>query len=815
MPTLAPSRLPTDCASALFEPNIRGYLRHWLVAGPKETPYTGPAAPEHILRRDALDPALVTPPANAALGKPGPLGRNWEFHYPGNNDFIEFSTFYRGLTLVEYQAYTEIIAPEDGLWPARLWAAGAVDLWVNDTHITRLSVTRYRNPDLQDVSLPLKRGINRLCVRLQCLGVRDTRILFGLALPQPRGVIVNLPGAHELALAARWLDSVRGHENTGLVSVEAAPRDVRVIPDEGNPLVWTEGSRKRDFSSQHPSGVELEVRAGGATLRRSFEFPANRPAVLPPAGDLRQAHLAYIAKAGEAGQPPVSWNGVALPLLARRLLGLTSAQDAKAFAAAIAMLDARQDCADFVLAGLLRMEVLELATPTESAEIARAALAFRYWTDEPGGDAMCFHSENHSLLFHGCQLLAGRRYANRRFGNSGRTGDEHVRIALPRIYAWLEKIEARGFEEFNSGTYMPITIAAMLNVVDFCGDTELAARMSAQVDRIYRDLARHAFGGGVISPQGRIYRDVLFPEEAGTQVLLSLATPATAVELTGPRPARERTGDWAVFPASSPAYRPPADLAGLIREPVSTVYRHADVQIVLEKTSSLSLTSVAVPALPREGEHPDNDFRPGGAGYQQHLWQATLGRGCHVFVNHPGGTFDGTKSRPGYWHGNGMLPRVRQQGSILQAIHVIADGTKTQPPITPDVWQWASASTARPYDVYPIAFTHAHWPADMFEREERHAGWVFGQKGEGLIGLWCSEPLVPHDDVLTGRELRAEGYASAWMIICGDCAKDRSLTAFMASCKAREPAFDRAALTMIVKGLEPLRWWERSEPMPS
>jgi len=184
-------------------------------------------------------------------------------------------------------------------------------------------------------------------------------------------------------------------------------------------------------------------------------------------------------------------------------------------------------------------------------------------------------------------------------------------------------------------------------------------------------------------------------------------------------------------------------------------------------------------------------------------------------VNHPGGTFDGTKSRPGYWYGNGLLPRVRQQGPMLQAIHVIADGTKTQPPITHDVWQWGSTSTARPYDVYPIAFTHAHWPTDMFEREERHAGWVFGQKGDGLIGLWCSEPLVPHDDILTGRELRAEGYASAWLVVCGDCATDGSLAAFMAACKAREPAFDRTALTMSVKGLDPMRWWERSEPMPS
>ncbi|MBC8041684.1 MAG: hypothetical protein H7Y06_14165 [Opitutaceae bacterium] len=811
----ASSPSAVDHASAVFEPNARGFLRHWLVAGPSVTPYTGPAAPDHILRRNGIDPGQITPPSTASLGTPAPLNGTWNFHFAGNNDFIEFSDFYRNLARVEYLAFTEIIAPADGIWPARLWAAGTADLWVNDVHLTRLGVTRYRNPDYEDVSLPLQRGVNRVCVRMQCFGIRDTRILFGLVVPQPRGLVLNLPGAHEPALAARWLDSVRGDANTALISSVDAPGDVRVTGTGGVTLSWAEGARRCDFTGQRPAAVEIEVSAGRTILRRLFEFPANRPQVHPVPGDRRHAHLAYIAKGGETGQPPVGWNARILPLLARRILGLVSPNDAEIFSAMIAMVDARQDCADFVLAGLLRLELLGLASASESAELERAALAFRYWVDEPGGDAMCFQSENHTLLFHGCQLLAGRLYPDQRFGNSGRTGEEQVRIALPRIRAWLEKIEARGFEEFNSGTYMPITIGAMLNVVDFGGDAALATRISAQIDRIYRDLARHSFGGGIISPQGRIYRDVLFPEEAGTQVLLALASHATDVELTASRPARERTGDWAVFPASSTAYRPPADLADLIRKSVSTVYRHADVQIIVEKTPAWILTSVAVPALPREGEHPDNDLRPGGAGYQQHLWQATLARGCHVFVNHPGGTFDGTKSRPGYWHGNGLLPRVRQQGNLLQAIHVIADGSKTHPEITEAVWEWGNTSTVRPYEIHPISFTHAHWPSDIFEQEERTANWVFGRKGESLIGLWCSEPLIPHDDILTGRELRAESYSSAWLVICGDRAQDGSLTAFIAACVAREPAFDRTTFIMTVNGLEPLRWWERSEPMPS
>ncbi|HEY0945793.1 MAG TPA: hypothetical protein VGD81_11015 [Opitutaceae bacterium] len=885
---LAATTASAAAAPARFDVSPAGFIRHWLVAGPHTPPYTGPAGPDWKLRNEAPDTSTATPPSAAALGQPGPFGLSWQFHDTGRNEFVELSTFYKEPVVADAYAFTEISASPGGLRRARLWAAGAVDLWVNDEHVTRFNVTRYRYADAQAVTLPLKAGLNRFCVRVQCYGIRDTRMLFGLHLEESAGVAVIMPGAARLAEAQRWIDTVRAPQPDRLQSAIPAPIESRVLIAGREPLSWPAGAaqwtvdgrqwtgdrtpvggdangttssstvhRQPSTASDLPSAVTVEAAVDGVVLQRQLDLPANRrepsPAPLDDA-ERRRAHLAYIARAGVGGEAPAAWNATAFPILARRLLAQdmpgspprerrdpgapapghsdpasaseplpsptvhrppsTASADATAFAEAIAVIDARRDCADFTFAALLRMELLHLLTPSESAELRRAALAFRYWVDEPGNDAMAFQSENHSLLFHGCQLIAGRLYPQDVFSNSGRRGEEQAAIAVPRLRAWLEKIEARGLEEFNSSTYMPITVAGMLNVIDFSGDPELSARMSALVDGVYRDLAQHAFGGGVITPQGRVYRDVLYPEDAGTQVMLSYATAAAGgVDLSSPRPPLGRGGDWVVFPASS-RYRPPADLADLIRDPVSRVYHRADYEIVLEKTPAYLLTSLAVPAAPREGEHPTNDLRPGGAGYQQHLWQATLGRDCHVFVNHPGGFFDGTKSRPGYWHGSGNLPRVKQHANLLQAIHVIADGTQTQPEITRDAWQWPGASTVRPFAVHPIAFTHAHWPSDRFDREVTRGHWRFGQKGRGLIALWCSEPLTPHDDMLTGRELRANSYASAWLVICGDQEKEQSLDAFMAACEARRPVFNHKTYTLSVEGEEPTRWWERSEPMP-
>ena len=387
---------------------------------------------------------------------------------------------------------------------------------------------------------------------------------------------------------------------------------------------------------------------------------------------------------------------------------------------------------------------------------------------------MCFGSENHSLLFHGCQLIAGRLWPDAAFANTGRTGAEQAALGARRIADWLAHVEPHGFHEFLSSTYMPLTLAALMNVVDFSGDVELSRRAAALADRIFQDVAGHAFDGVTIAPQGRVYRNVLYPEASGTQAILSFGCREAAVAYS----------DWLVFVASSGSYEPPTGLDALMREPVRTVCRQEDVEICLEKTADWLLTSLAIPPSfdrgSADGAAPNVRSRllPGVPGYQQHLWQATLGRGCHVFVNHPGASFDQSSSRPGYWYGNGTVPRLEQREGLLVEIFAIPDD-------------------------HPMPFTHAHWPADAFDRSEVRGHWAFGARGAGAVALWCSEPLEPHDEVLTGRELRAWGRRVAWLCVCGGGA---DFGAFVQSCEALSPTFDPDALTLGLAGQDPLAW---------
>ena len=856
-----------------------GHLRHWLLTGPHETLYKGPPGEENVLRRDALDKTRVEPPFTAALGTPGPFGTPWRFHHPGQNFFVELSSFWFQLTLIDSYAFTQLESPRDETVDALLWVAGAADLWVNGTHLTRFDPIRYMYPDAQKVALPLRRGMNTLCVRLQCFGVRDTRILFGLQLPAGRDDLrVHLPGPTDtiapLIAAANWLDSVRALNNAQSGNLESPeieeqiqlnyekhedeplnpiyPREIgrlytqisrfanaipwfemafqaggevdsslknlindsRLKAGENSDVVisstpspfaaeihlgkksipWPAGESRVDLAKEHPFQLSVSITAAEQTLKRNFEIPANQPLPQPPkpGADFQRAQLARVA-ATSFSSARDGRGFIGIPALtSRRLLGLTHADDAPAFAHALARTDSREDCADFTLAMLLRLHALNLVSPQETAGIKRTALAFRYWSDEPGNDAMCFWSENHSLLFHGCQRIAGLLFPDDTFTTSGRTGAQQAALALDMCRKWLDHVEPRGFDEFLSSVYMPITILALLNLVDFAQDADVSRRAAALIDRIYRDLATQAFRGVTVGPQGRVYRAVLYPERSGTQLLLTFATP----EAVAPPEDGWDTANWFIFLASSPAYRPPKDLADLMREPANQRYRHANAEIVLHKTRDYLLTSLAIPAAWQNDKGEPVGLQPGWGGYQQHVWQATLAPGCHVFVNHPGGSFDESKSRPGYWYGNGLLPRVTQRGGALAAIYAIPDGRAPYPRRSSAEWFWPIGGCPVPFDLHPIPFTHAHWPADAFDRQEVREHWAFGQKDSGYVALWCSALLEPHDDVLTGRELRAAGHRTAWLAFCGSAEANGTFDAFIAACLNHQPAFDPDSLTL-------------------
>ena len=70
---------------------------------------------------------VVVPPSSACLHAPGPFGEPWRFYHPGQNFFVEHSTFFHGLAAVDSYAFVNWNRPGDtqcqarflGVWGSR------------------------------------------------------------------------------------------------------------------------------------------------------------------------------------------------------------------------------------------------------------------------------------------------------------------------------------------------------------------------------------------------------------------------------------------------------------------------------------------------------------------------------------------------------------------------------------------------------------------------------------------------------------------------------------------------------------------------
>ncbi|MCR3906059.1 MAG: hypothetical protein NUK62_03420 [Tenericutes bacterium] len=169
----------------------------------------------------------------------------------------------------------------------------------------------------------------------------------------------------------------------------------------------------------------------------------------------------------------------------------------------------RYDCADFRLICLIRayLGYKELISKNTISKIEQAIFDFKYWMDEPGEDGMCFWSENHQLLFHTCEYLAGITFPDKVFTNDGKTGKEHAKKARPKIMRWLKYKFQYGFIEWHSNTYYEEDIAPLAVLIDFANDDEMIEKSKIIMDLLFLDMAMHSYDGYFVSSNGRCYED--------------------------------------------------------------------------------------------------------------------------------------------------------------------------------------------------------------------------------------------------------------------------------------------------------------------
>jgi len=137
------------------------------------------------------------------------------------------------------------------------------------------------------------------------------------------------------------------------------------------------------------------------------------------------------------------------------------------------------------------------------------------------------------------------------------------------------------------------------------------------------------------------------------------------------------------------------------------------------------------------------DYRPGKPGYQQHPWQATLGLDAVVFTNHPGALDESGASRPNFWAGDSVLPRVAQYHNVLACVHHVP------------------ADHAFPY-------SHAYAPRAAFDEVIERGNWLLARRGDGFVALYSQhQTRPPTDGPHQGTEVRVDSPDNIWLCELG------------------------------------------------
>lgn len=435
----------------------------------------------------------------------------------------------------------------------------------------------------------------------------------------------------------------------------------------------------------------------------------------------------------------------------------------------------RLDCADFVIPGFLVLLYKYSKSPLLSQEILSRiedeVLNFKYWIDEPGVDVHCpcYFTENHQILFHAIEYLAGQLYPDRIFTNNGETGEwhkEHGRTYLNRWLTWRKKF---GFSEWLSNVYYAEDLLGLVVLAQLADEEEIKTKASMLIDLLLFDIAVNSFKGVMGGTNGRGYNGpTMNPRFSGTSAVsklmwnvgyaetrMDLAATVMAVfnykcsntiaaiakDTAAVVENRERMSfnvedshKYGIDPANFDNIMLYWSLHTFYHKLViensrkfcpSWYHMNTATEAHLEKyqlseaagihtdpdPNCSALTQVDIYTYKTKNYMLGcaQDYRKGRTNFQQHVWQASLGDKAVVFTTHPGA--DNYTGRPNYFVGNGNMPKAVAHKNVAIVIY------------------------RTPAESMTGLCSHAYFPQHEFDEVIEQNGWIFGRKDGGYIAL--------------------------------------------------------------------------------
>lgn len=738
---------------------MEGDVNDWLIRG--FSIHENPCRREFVERRRAAKPELPVRKAPLPGERVSLWGKEaaWNVYFPWGNPRVEESGFYYVPTHLKRYGYTVVRSPAAHRAVFVLGTCGSVTLWVNGGMVCDFAPFTRNIEQKLEIEIELLAGDNTFVVCHEDLAERDTLYHFTLEYAGPEELELLLPVADEAAAEAvlRLEEALEtayfpaNHATDGEVRLEferaldepvtfrvrtrsdfpSVPRD----PEEPLRRTLLPGERHlvlghtRDWGTRYQYFI-LEADVGDITVQRRIGIELYDGSFQPEdSGRLSVKERKRIALSCVAryGSPNIH------TAMARLAAGESPARCRELILEGLEGIRERHDCADFYLVALFRLwrDYRDSGLFDEAfwAAIKEAVLGFRYWIDEPGDDVMWFFSENHALLFHTCQLLAGQLFPDDLFTNSGETGAERRGKAERLLRAWFDRFFAEGLAEWNSSAYIPIDVLGLVHLHDLAENPELREKAKQALDLLFHYMTAEAHGGMLASTFGRSYeKELMGHRAAGTTSLIWAAYGAGCVNCHSYN-----------VPFYLSDYEPPREYAPRLRIGLREELefrleqgKGGYARLVHYRTRTFVLSSVS-------------DFRPGAAGYQEHVQHLAFSPEAQIWVNHPGELHPFGYGRPSFWAGNGCLPKVGQYKGLAVLMFDIDPG-------------------------HDADYTHAYFPVPAFTRVERRGNWMFASFGDeawaavfALNGLGMTG-RGPNRD----RELVSPGRRNIWIVRASD-----------------------------------------------
>lgn len=772
----------------LSYPMVGGFVHDWLVAGPLASPvsnldnFPGADFKAQIARhRYQTETGIVDAPVELQRFAPfgGESQLTWKVYRAEDDHFVDRSVFHHTCHHLHTWAWCAVESPHTQSVAAVLTTNGPGDVWLNGAHVHRVEHFHHQLPGHSTCTLPLQEGRNELLVRFEGVAVRECPYVMALWL-DGEGLSVSLPTTIHPVARRQALENLfaAAYLTQGIYTRE---QNIVVHWPEGKPAIdnITLRLQRKDgrIYSEHLTKGEMRERVN---LGIAYQFPPGDYEVLlmpHPSDyyekgvrverrlDLRivgnhkyssERYGTYQDRRAEALKAAAQRAVNVFSEIAKMELGWFDLVEQKPILETIAMVNSRADCSDFYLVGLLGMAGRYMETPGFPPELVeplrRCFLDFRYWMDEPGSDAMCFWSENHQILFHACEVLAGQLLPEETFTNAEMSGEEHRQKGERMAISWLRKRARGGFREWDSNTYFEEDVLALSHLADLAESDEVRELATVVLDKLLFNLAVNSYKGVFGSTHGRSYTPYI---KGG------FLEPTSGISrlLWGKGIFNERILG-VVSLACAVSYLLPPIIEAIALDPAEEIWSRERHMGEMEQWCDLAEGAWEINKVTYKT--PDymlcsaQDWQAGKPGYQQHIWQATLGPEAVVFVTNPPCVSEEGSHRPNFWHGNVTLPRAAQWKDVLISIHKLAA----------DDW---------------LGFTHAYFPTYAFDEWKLDGGWAFARVGDGYLAITAGQGMeLTKQGKSAFQELRSYGSENAWLVQMGRAAADGSFADFQA-----------------------------------